>query len=436
MTASDTIFALSSGAPPAGVAVVRVSGSGVRALLQDMAGALPLPRRAQLYKLRDSSGGPIDTGLVLFFPGPNSFTGEDVAELQLHGGRATVAAMLHELGGRKRFRIAEAGEFTRRAFLNGRLDLTAVEALSDLIAAETEAQRQFSLSNSSGAQRELYEGWRQRLIKARALIEADLDFSEEEDVSQAASAAFWTDLDLLRGEIETHMAGYQRAEIIREGFDVVILGRPNAGKSTLLNALARRDVAIVSDEAGTTRDLVEVQLDLHGLKVRVTDTAGIREASGRVEQMGIDRAQARASQAHLVVVLDDVGDFSIWSGDPDRVLRVMSKTDRTGAIQCASDIRVSAQTGAGLEDLIGAIRRRAVAAAGEVFSVLPSRARHMSHLGATSDYIRAATEARASGLELSAEALRIASDHLGRLSGKVDVEDLLDIIFSEFCIGK
>lgn len=301
----ETIFALSSGALPSGVAVVRLSGPGTCSALEALAGKLPEPRHATLRTLRDSRGAILDRSLVLFFPGPQSFTGEDCGELHLHGGRAVVQAVLETLSGYPDFRLAEAGEFTRRAFLNGKLDLTEAEALSDLISAETEAQRRFALANAESRHRALYDGWRKTLIHARAMIEAELDFSDEEDVPGSVAERVWEEIAELRSSLECHAAGYRTAEIIREGFRVVILGAPNAGKSSLLNMLARRDIAIVTEEPGTTRDVLEAVLDVGGVKVIVTDTAGIRENPGRVEALGIDRAIDRAREADIILLLED-----------------------------------------------------------------------------------------------------------------------------------
>jgi len=385
--------------------------------------------------IRGGDGSILDHGVVLFFPGPRSFTGEDVAELQIHGGRATIVAVLSELGAREAFRQAEAGEFTRRAFLNDRFDLTAVEALSDLIAAETEAQRRFALGNNGGAQRLLYEGWRARLIKIRALVEALLDFAEEDDVSEHGLGDVLSEAERLRAEMTGHMADFHRSEIIRDGYDVVILGKPNAGKSTLLNALARREVAIVSDEAGTTRDLVEVSLDLGGYKIRLTDTAGLRDADGKVERLGIERAKERAQAADLVVVLDDSGDFSVWDGDSTKRLDVHSKID-LGEERRLGVIGVAAEKGDGLEALRDAFRMRAAAAADIGGGVLPSRVRHVELITAAVSCLGRVLDHEDSEPEFFAEELRLASHHIGRISGRIDVEDLLDVIFSEFCIGK
>lgn len=439
----DTIFALSSGRLPSGVAVVRMSGALTRRALEAMIGQVPENRRAAYRTIRSGSAEVIDRGLVLFFEGPHSFTGEDCAELQLHGGKAVVAAILRTLGEHDGFRHAEPGEFTRRAFLNGRLDLVEAEALADLISAETEAQRRFATANAGGVQSTLYAQWRQRIIRARALIEAELDFSDESDVPGSVSDVVWADMASLCEEIVTHLAGYHSAEIIRDGYQVVILGAPNAGKSSLLNALARRDVAIVTDEPGTTRDLVEVALDLAGMKVVVVDTAGIRDAAGRVEAIGIERALARARNADLILELTalDVPTAIAAPGGEAPRLRVGTKSDLVEeadrARLCGShDFVISTKSGVGLDGLLGAIETRALAAAELSGDVLPSRLRHVALLQRCAESLGRAVRGELLALELRAEELRDAGFSLGKISGAVDVEDLLDTIFSEFCIGK
>jgi tRNA modification GTPase len=302
----DTIFALSSGRPPAAIAVVRLSGPRAGAALEKLAGRVPEPRKAALVRVRDPGNREvIDEALALWFPGPNSETGEDVAELQLHGGRAVIAAVLGALGQIEGLRPAEAGEFTRRAFENGRLDLTAVEGLADLIYAETEAQRRQAYRQLKGLLGERAETWRQRLIEALALVEARIDFSDEADVPEDLLAPALAIARGLRDEIAEALAGAARGERLRDGLVVAIAGPPNAGKSTLLNRIARREAAIVSPVAGTTRDVIEVHLDLEGYPVTLLDTAGISDSADPVEQEGVRRARQRASEADLVVWVED-----------------------------------------------------------------------------------------------------------------------------------
>lgn len=437
MKRTSTIFALSSGALPSGVAVVRVSGDAAGRAVEALCGALPRPRRLTLRGLLAEDGSAIDRGLVTYFPAPDSFTGEDCAEFHVHGGRAVVAALLDRLGGLDDFRQAEAGEFTRRAFLNGKLDLTAAEALSDLIAAETEAQRRLAFANADGRQRALYAGWRARLLHARAMIEAELDFSDEGDVPGSVAAAVWADVAALRAEMESHLAGFRAAEIVRDGFRVAIVGAPNAGKSSLLNHLAGRDVAIVSDEPGTTRDVLEVFLDLGGAKVILADTAGLRAEAGRIEMIGIERARRTAALADLVLVLEDVT-------DPHRVevpgaapaLRIGTKLDLNSGELGPYDLAISTVSGAGIDVLLSEIETRAkekvsVAESG----VVPTRQRHVDLLGSAIGGLSDALDDEKQ-LELRAEGLRIASEDVGRVSGAIDTEEILGAIFSTFCIGK
>lgn len=434
----DTIFALSSGTLPSGVAVVRLSGPQVRESLQGLVGGAPVPRMASLRRIIDASGEVLDSGLVIFFPAPASFTGEDCAELHLHGGRATVAAVLAELSSLPMLRAAEAGEFTRRAFVNGKIDLTAAEALADLVAAETESQRRLAWENAEGWQRLLYEGWRGRLLRGRAMIEAELDFADEADVPGSVSDAVWPDLAALAQEIVNHIDGFRAAEIVREGFRVVLAGAPNAGKSSLLNALARRDVAIVADVPGTTRDLIEVPLDLGGIKVVVTDTAGLRRTDDPVERIGVERAIAAAARADLVLEMVEPGGPVApdnFVADAAIVLRVATKSDLMSSDPGGFDHVISTLTGDGLPALVDAIGRRAQAAA-KASGVVPSRLRHVELLRTGHYHLVNAIERTTDGLEMRAEELRLAGDALGRIIGAVDVEDLLGVIFSEFCIGK
>lgn len=443
MASTDTIYALSSGRLPAGVAVVRISGAQTRFVVETICRHVGKDRQAVYCMLRSRDGEIIDRGLSTFFAGPRSFTGEDCAELSVHGGKAVVAKLFEELGGFDGVRMAEAGEFTRRAMLNGKVDLVEAEALADLIGAETEVQRRFAAANAGGRQSALYEEWRSRIVVGRAMLEAELDFSDEGDVPESVAEKVWSEFAELATAIERHAAGFKNAEIVRDGFRVVILGAPNVGKSSLLNALAKRDAAIVADEPGTTRDLVEVAFDLDGMKVLLADTAGIREGAGRIEQIGIERALSAARRADLVLVLsaldrEEVGDPVV--GDVD-MLRVGSKLDLLDdrgqeRARANFDLLVSSTGGEGLDALLAAIGSKAAVAAASVADVLPSRARHAELLGRTAACLRKAVGGDASDVELRAEELRQASDTLGRIVGRIDVEELLDAIFSEFCIGK
>lgn len=431
MSSPTTIYALSSGALPAGVAVVRISGPHVPAIIPLLTGRPTLePRRAVLSTIRDDTDSPIDDALCIYFPAPASFTGEDVLEIQLHGSPAVAAALFRRLGQLQGLEPAEAGAFTMRAFLNGRIDLTAAEALSDLIVAETDAQRRLALSNADGAQRRLYEGWRADLLSIWARIEADLDFSDQEDVPPEFGDAVRLEISTLALRIRHHLDGYRIAEVINEGFHIVVAGAPNAGKSSLINYLAKRDVAIVTDIPGTTRDLIEVRLDIGGRLVLVTDTAGLRTTLDPVEQIGVERARTASRTADLVLLLDD-GLEQVPEMDAELVLPVQSKSDQRS---CPADvIAISTKTGAGIDRLIAELTT-ILDSRTKILDTVPSRQRHVAHLESCIAALDRANQT--SEFELVAEELRIAADSLGRLTGAIDVEDLLGDIFSRFCIGK
>lgn len=440
MISGDSIVALSSGRLPAGVAVIRISGRQSRFVVETIAGAMVKDRVATYRKFRAPDGSVLDSGLVVFFAGPNSFTGDDIAEFHVHGGRAVVAKMLETIAGFDGIRHAEPGEFTRRAFLNGKVDLVETEALADLVNAETEAQRRFAVQNAEGVQSELYLGWRGRLIHARAMIEAEIDFADEDDVPGSVAETVWSDVRAMIDEIERHVEGFRAAEIIRDGFEVVILGAPNAGKSSLFNALARREAAIVTEEPGTTRDLLEVALDLEGMRVRVTDTAGLRETPGRIEAIGIERAKSKAGIADLLLVLEDMVDPAPIGAIPAGVptLRIGTKVDlmQDESLATHYDAVISTRDGTGLAELLAEIGHRAATQIGQAGDILPSRLRHVELLNETKRFLLAALTEDGRGQELRAEELRLAADRLGRIVGAVDVEDLLDVIFLQFCIGK
>lgn len=438
MLARDTIFALSSGPLPAGVAVVRLSGPSAGAVLEELAGALPEPRRVTLRWIRQRNGMTIDQALVVWFPGPASFTGEDCVEFHLHGGRAVVTALLKELESITGLRHADAGEFTRRAFDNGKLDLVEIEGLADLISAETEMQRRLALEQSSGRLSVLYTGWADRLTHMRALIEAELDFPEEDDVPGAVSDRIWPELQELLREMEHHAAGSPGSEIVRDGFRVAIVGPPNVGKSSLMNALARRDVAIVTDIAGTTRDVLGIDLDIEGYLVHMMDTAGIRDTDDVVEREGVRRAFQSIDDADLVLSLSAAD-----SAQPELVLRggkgvvaVHSKADLLEAVPShgGDAILVSSLTGAGFDSLTKRIVEE-IKARVPSQSLAPARQRQLDLVLKAMRDIAKCLEAD-QRLELRAEYLRLAGHSLGKITGRVDVEDLLDVIFSEFCIGK
>ena len=530
----STIFALSSGRPPVAIAVIRISGPRAGAALTALGVKIPEPRKAGLARIRDPRTGEIiDEALVLWFPAPHSETGEDVAELQAHGGRAVIAGILDALARIDGLRMAEAGEFTRRGFENGKLDLTAVEGLADLVGAETEGQRRQAFRQMKGLLGNRAETWRKRLIQALALVEARIDFSDEADVPEELVAPALKIARELKDEIAAALADGRRGERLREGLVVAIAGPPNAGKSTLLNRLARREVAIVSPYAGTTRDIIEVHLDLGGLPVTLLDTAGIRETADPVELEGVRRARERAASADLVLwvvdaseqagqgVSENGGGEAGWSGGtvtavwaagveaglPGRIgattassaaWLILNKTDlldqgltksesileltgkselslqvnnplknmvtqslmgkneperQTNAIgvdaagsqaEAKSELTVtkyesvfsiSGVSGSGFDTLLAALERRASQFLAGAEHSLVARARHRDALEATLAALGRA-EALAGSEDLLAEELRAAAYDLGRLTGRVDVEDVLDVIFRDFCIGK
>ncbi|MGO8917093.1 MAG: tRNA uridine-5-carboxymethylaminomethyl(34) synthesis GTPase MnmE [Stellaceae bacterium] len=441
-----TIFALATAPGRAGIAVLRLSGPEARAALAALAGAVPPPRRAVRARFSDPrSGEAIDDGLALFFPAPRSVTGEDVAELHVHGSRAVAAALLDALALLPGLRLAEPGEFTRRAFEHGKLDLTAAEGLADLIAAETAAQRRQALRQLAGELGRLYESWRERLLRALAHVEAEIDFPEEglpEDLWQGVRAT----AAALREEIARHLADGRRGERLRDGVAVAILGPPNAGKSSLMNALAQREVAITAASAGTTRDIIEVALDLWGYPVVLADTAGLRAAGDVVEAEGVRRARARAAAADLrLIVLD--------ATRPDEAAAVAGLVDETALvvankIDLAPDVaagwadrlgagpalRLSVRTGDGMAALLARLEAEVARRFSPGAAPLITRARHRQAL---EESVAALDRFAAANLpELAAEDLRAATQALGRITGRVDVEALLDIIFREFCLGK
>jgi len=433
-----TIYALASGRPPSAIAIVRVSGPRAAAALETLCGRLPNPRLATLTTLTSPDTGPIDQAVALWFPAPNSATGEDVAEFQLHGGRAVIAALFAGLGKIEGLRPAEPGEFTRRAFENGKLDLTEAEGLDDLIHADTDRQRRQALHQLQGLLGHRAQDWRKQIIEAMALIEAGIDFSDEGDVSAELMAPALRRVDSLKNEIKETLAASAQSERLREGLQVAIAGPPNAGKSTLLNRLARREAAIVSPHAGTTRDVIEVHLDLDGYPVTLIDTAGLRETSDPVEQEGVRRARARAESADLVLWMHDAGDDvppPLADGAPLWMIR--NKIDLVSApIKREGRFAISAATGEGVDELVGALVEFAQNYFGGGEAALVTRARHRVLLRETVEPLERASQRAGEGDEIVAEELRIAIHMLGRLLGRVDVEEILDSIFREFCIGK
>ncbi|OAF09080.1 tRNA uridine-5-carboxymethylaminomethyl(34) synthesis GTPase MnmE [Bradyrhizobium neotropicale] len=438
----QTIFALSSGRPPSAIAVVRVSGSQAGQVLTALAGKLPLPRLASRRLLRNAEGQPIDDAVVLWFPGPASATGEDVAEFHVHGGRAVLSAVFTAISAIPNTRAAEPGEFTRRSFENGKLDLTEAEGLDDLIHADTDRQRRQALRQLQGLLGDRARDWRERIIEASALIEAAIDFSDEGDVPAELMAPALKAIGALHGEITKVLAAQGHAERLREGLVVAIAGPPNVGKSTLINQLARREVAIVSPHAGTTRDIIEVQLDLDGYPVTVIDTAGIRETEDPVEQEGVRRARARAADADLVLWLTGPGaDVDARPAGSTPVWMVRNKIDlgqEASAAEATADrtFAISARHGDGLAELIEVLVGFAAEFFGTGEGALVTRARQRDLLRQAADCLQRSLDFAKHGEELVAEELRAAAYALGRLLGRVDVEDVLGAIFQKFCIGK
>lgn len=427
--------------------MVRLSGPGAGKALQFLGVEMPAPRKATRARLIDpESNELLDDGLVLWFPGPASFTGEDVAELHLHGGRAIVAAVLAALGGLQGLRLAEPGEFTRRAFAHDKLDLTQAEALADAVDAETRAQAKQALRQMGGALKELYDDWRRRLIHALAHLEAVIDFPDE-DLPADVAAKVWPDVAALEADITRHLDDGGRGERVREGLRIAILGPPNAGKSSLLNWLARRDAAIVSAIPGTTRDVIEVHLDLGGYAVTVVDTAGLRESTDEIEQEGVRRAEAQGRDADLKIVLFDGASYPERDGatvtmiDSETIIAVNKADllDRKRELGRDGDTGqplhfISVSTGFGLDTLMQRLRT----VIGQRFDsgeAAPlTRVRHRRELETC---VGALARAEIAGqVELAAEDIRIAVRALGRLTGRVEVDDVLDVVFRDFCIGK
>ena len=438
----DTIVALATARGRAAIAVVRVSGPGTAAIIKSIAGRLPKPRVATLCRLADPRDGEaIDQALALWFPGPASFTGEDSAEFHIHGGRSVAAGLLDALMTGCGARMAEPGEFAQRAFSNGKLDLAAVEGLADLIDAETVMQRRQALRQLDGALGRQIDDWRHRLLHASAWAEATLDFSDEADVDSSALTTAMASVGDLIADIQKVLTENSGRERLRDGFNVVIAGPPNAGKSTLMNVLAQRDVAIVSPIPGTTRDVIEIHLDLDGWPVTLIDTAGIRDSSDPIENEGIARTRSRAEQADLVLwLMAYSADSSQESGAIAGAVPVLTKADLiidSSPKHGEQSVKISALTGSGMSELLALIVARAEATFG-AGSGLITRRRHRKALIETVASLQRATALFDSGRhdELVAEELRLALRSLGQITGRVDVEEVLGAIFSGFCIGK
>jgi tRNA modification GTPase len=443
MISSDTIYALSSGLGRAGVAVVRISGPDAAHVVKKLSGSLPVPRQAALRKIISARDGTLlDRGLVLWFPRPSSYTGEDVAEFHVHGGPAVVRALFEELAGMPGLRAAAAGEFTRRAFSNGKFDLLEVEGLADLIEARSDRQRRQAIRQAEGSASEVLNRWREQLVQVLARLEAAIDFVDEAHVSESALVSSEERLRTMVLEIETELERGRQGERLREGLKVVLAGLPNVGKSSLLNSLAQKDAAIVSPVAGTTRDIVEVHLNLGGLPIILRDTAGLRApSSDEIEIEGIARANAALGEADLALWVASPDVPASWvppSFDSDTIW-IWNKADLALPDRKRENaeryLLVSAKTSEGIEALekVMVDRLQSLVAGGE--AAIVTRQRHRDSLQAMLKHLRAASRVE-QPLEIIAEEVRLATYEIGRLTGFVEVESLLDKIFEEFCIGK
>ncbi len=438
--AMDTIYALASGRGAAGVAVIRLSGPQSFEILDKLTrrhDAVQLKQLSRRDLYDPENGDLIDRAMVVRFAGPRSFTGEDMVELHMHGGRAVIEGIYTVLAAQQGTRLADPGEFSRRAFQNGKIDLLAAEAVNDLVQAETARQRQQALAQHGGTLSQTYDRWRGELIRLSAILEAEIDFPDE-DLPENLRDSLAEPLTSLKREMMQHLDDGQRGERLRDGVRVAILGAPNVGKSSLLNALAARDVAIVSDQPGTTRDVIEVHLDLAGFPVILSDTAGLRETEDRIEDEGIRRAQSQAARADVRLILVDVTDPVAVPPHLDEKspeigeIHVVNKIDLAAGIEeersiCENAIEISAKTGAGLDTLVAALTERVKARFSGGEAVWLTRQRHRARVEAA----LAALDRAESGqdVELIAEDVRLAVTELGRLTGKVDVEDVLDVVF-------
>jgi tRNA modification GTPase len=440
-----TIFATATAPVKSGVAIIRISGQGAYGALQELTRKETTPRIATLRKIyHPRTGDEIDEALVLWFPAPASFTGEDTAELHLHGSRAVITEVLEILARIPECRLAEPGEFSRRAFDNGKMDLTEAEGLADLIDAETKAQARQALRQKQGVLKDLYDSWRTSLISMLANIEAYIDFPEE-DIPTSLVVGIESSITNLQNSIHSHLSDNRQGEKLRSGLQAVIIGAPNAGKSSLLNCLAKRDVAIVSDIAGTTRDVIEVHLDLNGYPLIIADTAGLREASETIEQEGIKRALSRAENADIKIALFDATDFPAVDKhtfellDSDTIT-LINKADLVGELVIPNELlklsplAISVKTGRGVQEFISRLEKLAQEHLGSSADPVITRERHRNLLSET--LLHLDNFSLSDELELASENLRRAAISLGKITGHIDVEDILDDIFSKFCIGK
>ncbi|WP_455477040.1 tRNA uridine-5-carboxymethylaminomethyl(34) synthesis GTPase MnmE [Bartonella sp. B41] len=433
-----TIFAVSSGLLPSGVAVVRLSGPQVTHVVNTLCGCLPKARFMHYGNLTARDGSFLDSALTVFFPAPHSFTGEDCAEFHLHGGKAVVSRFLDELSTFDGCRIAEAGEFSRRAFIEGKIDLVQAEGLADLIESETESQRRLAVMGMSGRLTELYRDWRQKLIRARAFIEAELDFSDEDDIPNLVSDKIWKDVEELCCSIRNHISEGERAGILRDGLKIVIAGAPNSGKSSIINRLAGRSVSIVTEEEGTTRDALEIKVVLCGLPIFLTDTAGFRKTENKVEKIGIEIAKQHVVDADLVILVYDMKNPKkvYLPKTSAEIWHVGNKLDLSEIKGDDFFIQFSALTGLNFDCLVKELEKFCLDRISKIGNLIPARKRQLQLLKEAVKEIEFSINYNFVDLSLRAEHLRCASNFLGKITGDIDVEDLLDVIFSEFCIGK
>ena len=446
MRFDDTIFALSSGQGKAAVAIVRVSGGSSRDVLESMIKmSFPPPRKATLRDILDpETGEKIDKAIVIWFPSTDSYTGENMVEYHVHGGVAVISSLLESLGKIENVRPALAGEFSRRAFEYGKFDLTVAEGIADLVDAETDIQRRQALSQSSGSLGALYEGWRQRLLDLRALVEVTIDFSDQElpdDIIEPVKP----EISMIMSEMNKHLEDGHWGERLRRGIQVVIAGPVNVGKSSLFNVLADRQAAIVDAEAGTTRDIIEVHLDVNGWPLTIVDTAGLRDGESEVEAEGIRRARGKIKEADIRLIMLDGGS---WPAIPEEIgelinesaVLVLNKCDllssgtKINPILGREALEISCKTGFGIEHLLETIKKRLGEQYSPSGSPIISRSRHRHALQACIEAL--SRYDKCAGSEIGAEELRLAADALGKITGRIDIENILDIIFQDFCIGK
>ncbi|WJW79493.1 tRNA uridine-5-carboxymethylaminomethyl(34) synthesis GTPase MnmE [Bartonella sp. TP] len=440
----ETIYALSSGSLPCAIAIIRVSGPNTRNIVQSITANIVIkPRYMHYAALKTATNEILDYGMVAYFPAPNSFTGEDCAEFHLHGSKAVVAAFLTELSFYKNTRQAFAGEFSRRAFMNGKIDLVQAESLADLLEAETESQRRLSILGASKQTTQLYANWRELLLKAMAFIEAELDFSTEEDIAAFDNNKIWQNIADLAKQLRTHLSFVKISNIMQNGLKIVIIGPPNAGKSSLINKLCGRELAIVTPQAGTTRDVIEGKLILHGVEVFLFDTAGLRDTEDEIEKIGINKALDQLQNADIVFYIHDATGEStvnipkisapIWF--------INNKIDKTNinllnVPECSKNFAISIKNDIGIARLREALELYLLEYLPKYGTIIPAKQRHIELLQKTLDSLDLAIASIDLPTEIRAEYLRIAASDLGKIIGKIDVENILDIVFSQFCIGK